>query len=62
MKQCQFCAEEVQDAAVVCKHCGRDLVGKPLAVKIDHNYLMLAIIAAVLFFGLLLLTAYCQPM
>lgn len=25
MKKCQFCAEAIQDAAVVCKHCGRNV-------------------------------------
>ena len=30
-KQCPFCAETIKREAIVCKHCGRDLVAKQLS-------------------------------
>jgi uncharacterized protein (DUF983 family) len=50
MKTCPFCAEaDLKDAAVVCKHCGRNM---PLAAR-ERRIIagVLVLLAAIVVFG-----------
>lgn len=42
MKTCPFCAEAIQDAAIVCKHCGRDLVEQQRQKKVRNGWVIAA--------------------
>jgi hypothetical protein len=37
MKKCPFCAEEIQDEAVKCKHCGEFLIDAELKKMKSHG-------------------------
>lgn len=48
MEKCAFCAEENEDDAIVCKHCGRDLMKKKFLTRLSEKGVIISMLISLL--------------
>ncbi len=52
MKKCPFCAEEIQEEAIKCKHCGEFIIDGPMqGAKTNWKYKTSVVVISLLLIG-----------
>ena len=58
MKRCPYCAEEIQDAAIKCKHCGEMLSVTEIAPKTQKQPRAKSVVQAIIVIGVIVGVAW----